>query len=533
MSLTDIRSPNLSSTLRVHKAVVESEGGIVVAHNRLAATVGARVLKQGGSAVDAAIATSFAIGVLEPWMSGIGGVGALLVRSPEGEVTAIDAGAHSPAGLDPADFPLVDGSDGDLFGWPNVLEDRNVIGARSVCIPGLVDGLGVAHRQFGRLDWAALVAPAVELARQGPVVDFHTTQWIACEMDRLRRNPACSAYFFPGGKLPLTPSAVSGQVARLPAPALAASLQHIAEAGPRALYEGPLAQALAQDVLEAGGYLQASDLHGFAAAAGPSDSVRYRGREIHLVPELNGGITVAMALQFCERHYRPEGGAPGTATYLAYAQALAQAWAYRLSRLGDAAERTRPSCTSHLSVVDRDGQVVTLTQTLLSSFGSGVMSPRTGILLNNGVNWLDPRPGRVYAIAPGRRALANYAPMLLAGDDDVLGIGGSGGRKIIPAVFHALACAADFGMSLEQCIASPRLDYSAPPTVVADGRLPDDTLAALARHYPTVVADRMESPNHFTILGAVRRQGGRNSGYSEPFHVWTDAVGEDSLPACD
>ena len=131
-------------------------------------------------------------------------------------------------------------------------------------------------------------------------------------------------------------------------------------------------------------------------------------------------------------------------------------------------------------MVDRDGQVVTLTQTLLSSFGSGVMSPRTGILLNNGVNWFDPRPGRVNAIAPGRRALANYAPMLLAGDDDVLGIGGSGGRKIIPAVFHALACAADFGMSLEQCIASPRLDYSAPPTVVADGRLPDDTLAALA-----------------------------------------------------
>lgn len=526
MTITDIRSPNLSRGLVLSKPATRSDGGIVTAHNRQAAHVGAGILAAGGSAVDAAIAVSFAIGVLEPWMSGIGGVGAMLVRPAGGPVTAIDAGARSPAGLDPADFPLVEGRDADLFGWPSVLEDRNVIGAKSVCIPGLLRGLECAHARFGRLPWADLVAPAIRLVEEGPVIDAHTTLWIAQDMARLRRNEACAAWFLPGGLPPSAPAAVTGRVARLSNPALARTMRKIAEDGPGALYSGEIAAALAADVQAAGGYLTEADLAGFAATEAAAGTEPYRGHTVHLVPELNGGVTVALALRLLSGRAKP-GGAPTPSEVVQSCTAMAKAWEHRFSQLGDGAERTLPSCTTHFSVIDREGMAVSLTQTLLSLFGSGVVSPQTGILLNNGVNWFDPRPGRVNAIGPGRKALANYSPMMMTGPgDDVIAIGGSGGRKILPAVYQALIHVADYGYGLEQAIAAPRYDLSAPPVVVADARLGAETVAALAADFPVVLSERMEHPNTFTTLGAVRRRNGVNEGMAEPWHLWSDAVAE-------
>lgn len=515
MTLTDIRSPNLSRGLRLSKPAVRGPGGIVTAHNRKAAHIGAEVLRAGGTAVDAAIATAFAIGVLEPWMSGIGGIGAMLVRPAAGPVTSVDAGARAPAGLDPADFPLVDGKDGDLFGWPNVLEDRNVIGAKSICIPGLLRGLQAAHERFGRMPWADLVAPAVALAAEGPVVDAHMTLWIAQDMGRIRRNPACAAWFLPGGLPPSAPAAVSGRMLRLPNPALAATLARIAAEGPGALYAGDIARALTEDVQALGGWLSPEDLAGFEAVTTEAAQQPFRGRTVHFVPELNGGVTVALALRLLQDD-----------DIVASAEALAQAWEHRFAKLGDGAERTLPSCTTHLSVVDRDGMTVTLTQTLLSLFGSGVVSPQTGILLNNGVNWFDPRPGRVNAIGPAKKALANYSPMMITGPgDDVTAIGGSGGRKILPAVYQALIHLTQ-GMELEDAIAAPRYDLSAPPTLVVDARFGRATIDRLAERFPVVLTERMEHPNNFTTLGAVRRRGGINEGMAEPWHLWSDAVQE-------
>lgn len=527
MSVTDIRSPNISRGLRISKPMVRSEGGVVVAHNRLAAHIGAEILKKGGSAVDAAIAVSFAVGVLEPWMSGVGGVGAMLVRTPNGEITTVDAGARSPATLDPADFPLVEGKDSDLFGWPTVLEDRNVIGARSIGIPGLVKGLAVAHAKFGRLPWADLVLPAAEIAEEGPVVDAHTTLWIAQDMARIQRNKACSDWLLPGGLPPYAPSAVAGKVTRLANPALAQTLRRIAAEGAGALYEGPLAEALAADVQALGGYLSVKDLADFPVVTAPAASEPYRDHMLHILPELNGGVTVALAMRHCNADHKPSGAKPGAGDYLAYCQAMEKAWTHRFAHLGDGAERTLPSCTTHLSVVDRDGMTVSLTQTLLSLFGSGVLSPQTGILLNNGINWFDPRPGRVNSIGPDRKALANYTPVLMTGpDDEVISIGGSGGRKILPAVFMALAHVADYGYALDEAVGAPRFDMSAPPLVVVDAALGKETIGLLGEYYPVVVTERLEHPNHFTTLGAVRRKGGVNEGAAEPFHAWTDAVAE-------
>lgn len=524
--VVDVRSPNLSRSISVSKRCVRSRAGVVVAHNRLAAHVGAETLKAGGTAVDAALAVSFAIGVLEPWMSGIGGVGAMLVRTPDGEITAIDAGARSPRGLDPAAFPLVEGRDADLFGWPSVLEDRNVIGPKSICVPGLVAGLAEAHRRFGRLAWSDLVLPAADIAAEGPVVDHHTTLWIAQEMGRIQRDPAARAYFLPGGLPPAAPGAVAGRVARLPWPKLAETLRVLAADGPDALYRGALGKALAGDVQALGGWLSTEDLAGFEVVAGPAASEPYRDHRLHFLPELNGGVTVALMMREAARAFTPSGNAPGVEAFEAYCGAMEAAWTHRFAHLGDGAERTLPSCTTHISVVDAAGTCVSLTQTLLSCFGSAVISPSTGILLNNGVNWFDPRPGRVNAIGPNKKALANYSPVLMTGADDVISIGGSGGRKILPAIFQALAFVADFGQEIDAAVAAPRLDTSAPPTVVADARLAPEIVEAIVATRPTVLAERIEHPNHFTILGAVRRRGDLNEGIAEPFHVWADAVAE-------
>ncbi|MFD2239282.1 gamma-glutamyltransferase [Aureimonas populi] len=528
MDMTDIRSPNLARGRLTGKRMARGEGGIVVSQNREAARIGAEVLKEGGNAVDAIVAASFAVGVLEPWMSGVGGVGAMLVREEGGAVTAIDAGARSPAGLDPADFPIVGGSDGDLFGWPSVLEDRNVTGARSIGVPGLVAGLGAAHARFGRMSWAELVLPAAGIAEAGPVVDFHTTLWIASEMRRILRDEACSGWFLPEGVPPITPAAVTGRVNRLPNAALAQTLARIAREGPGILYGGELAEALAGDVQAAGGYLGTADLAAFEVAAGPAATQAYRRHLVHYVPGLNGGPTLAHMLRACQERHAPQGETPGAADVLAYCEAMQDAWAHRFETMGDGARESLPSCTTHLSAVDRDGMAVSLTQTLLSLFGSGVVSPRTGILLNNGINWFDPRPGRPNSIAPGRKALSNYAPAIMTGpDDDVIAIGGSGGRKILPAVFQALAQVADFSHALDEAVAAPRLDTSAPPLVVADARFPADILDAVRARHATVLCERMEHPNHFTTLGAVRRRGAMNEGFAEPFHPWADAVSED------
>lgn len=524
MQITDIRSPNLSRGLTLSKPATRSKGGVVTAQNRLAAYIGASMFKAGGSAVDAAIATSFALGVLEPWMSGIGGVGAILVRPHGGKVTSFDAGARSPAGLKIEDFPLVEGKDGDLFGWPNVLEDRNVIGAKSICVPGLLRGLEAAHKRFGKLKWEALLAPAIALAEEGPAVDAHTTLWIAQDMARLRRNEACAAWFLPGGLPPSPPAAASGKVLRLPNKALAATLRKIAIDGPGALYSGVLAKALAEDVQAAGGYLNEADLANFQAIEAEAGSEPFRDRLVHFAPELNGGITIALAL----RHLNAQPPATGPKAVLASAQAMAKAWEHRFTQLGDGAERSLPSCTTHFSVIDRDGMAVSLTQTMLSLFGSGVLSPQTGILLNNGVNWFDPRPGRVNAIGPNKKALANYAPMMMSGPDgEITSIGGSGGRKILPAIYQALIHLVDYRHDLEQAIAAPRFDLSAPPTLVADVRFGTETIEALASEFPVVVTERLEHPNHFTTLGAARRAGNVNEGMAEPWHLWADAVHED------
>ncbi len=530
MQQSSVLSPNLSRRMRVSKPSVRSEGGIVVTQHRLASEAGARVLKAGGHAVDAAVAAAFAVGVAEPWMSGIGGVGGMLVYDAKTKkVTGYDFGGRSPRGLRVSDFALVPGADGDLFGWPAVRDDINTVGPKAVVTPSQPLGLWTAHKAHGRKAWGDLLAPAVALAAEGITVDWHTTLLVATAFADLAKDPGARERFLPGGAPPVAPAATGGTVLRLPAPALARTLATLAADGAAAMYRGPLAESMAADMRAMGGYLDAGDLASYEVRTVQPLEIAYGKRRISVLPELNGGPTLAVAFDALGKIRRKRGDRPAGEDYVAYGKALQTAWADRFSRLGDAGERSAPTCTTHITVIDRDGNMVALTQTLLSLFGSRVILPSSGILMNNGVNWFDPRPGGPNAIAPDRRVLANYVPAIMTGPDGAMAAGGCGGRKIIPAVFQLLAMRADFGLTLDQLFRTPRIDVSGGASVVTDARMPKATLKALDAAFDTVLAEPLVYSNPYTIASAVRREKGMNEAACEPLQPWADAVGEDDV----
>src|SRR5690349_24593215 len=235
-----------SNAQHIRKAAVTSKGGIVAAQSRKAAEVGAAVLTDGGDCIDAVIAITFALGALEPWMSGPGGGGAMvLYRARENRYEVIDYGMRAPGSLKPADYPLAgSGSASDIFPWPRVKDDRNIHGPGSIAVPGVVAGMSECHRRHGRMPWKELLAPAVKFAGEGLLVDWWTTLMIAsCAID-LRRYPSSAAAYLIDG-LPPTPQwAIRAQV-RLPQDKFKASLSYLADQGADDFYQGDLAKSIA------------------------------------------------------------------------------------------------------------------------------------------------------------------------------------------------------------------------------------------------------------------------------------------------
>ena len=182
----------------IRKPEVRAAGGVVASQHHLASEIGARVLEDGGNAVDAAVATGLAIGTVEPWMSGLGGGGFMIVHvAAERRAWAVEFGMRAPRGIDPAAYPLAQGVDADLFGWPAVVEDRNVLGPLSIAVPGFVAGHAAALERFGTYAWRDAIAPAVELAQRGMAVDWYATLKIASEAASLARFPETARVYLP------------------------------------------------------------------------------------------------------------------------------------------------------------------------------------------------------------------------------------------------------------------------------------------------------------------------------------------------
>ncbi len=489
---------------QITKPVVHSERGIVAAQNARAATVGAEILRAGGNAVDAAVATGFALCAVEPWMSGLGGGGYMLVYlAEERRVHAVDFAMVAPRALDPAAFPLAGGGrDRDLFGWPAVVDERNVAGPLAVTTPGAVDGFGLALERFGTLPWREVIEPAIALARRGHPVDWWSTLKVAGEAATLARYEAARSVYLPDG---LPPVAALTGTAYLDLGALPETLERLAAAGRRDFYEGALAERLVADLGAAGSVLSREDLAGYRARILTPLAVERAGATIHLLPGLNAGPTFADALARLPAIGR---GVPDAAAYAGYAEALAAATARRLETMGHDGDTAGQGSTTHISAVDRAGNMVACTNTLLSLFGSKVLLPGTGVLMNNGIMWFDPRPGRPNAIAPGVRPLSNMCPVAVTrGGAPWFALVASGGRRILPAVFQLVSFLVDGGLSLEQAIHLPRLNVDGSETIEADLRLPRETIEAVAGRLPVAAVEAMVSPNLFANPLVVLRDG--------------------------
>lgn len=514
---------SLSRTQQTRKTVIKTKGGVVAAQHRLAAEAGAEVLRAGGDAVDAAVATSFAIGVLEPWMSGPTGGGAMMLwRADKGEAIALNHGMRSPAGLRVEDFPLSGaGIAGDLFPWEQVVGDVNIQGPKAIAVPGVVDGLGQVHARYGRMPWADLLAPAIAHAREGMLVDWYAALIIASATRALAADPDAAALFLEDGQWPTISGWTALAEKRLDQSRMADSLETLARDGARALYDGDLGAAMAQDVQNKGGYLSREDLAAYRASIEAPLSVSYRDARFHVLDGLTAGPTFAHAM--AEVGKRNLADPP--AAYAAYAGALKSAYAARLIGMGDSGESPKsPGCTTHFSVVDKFGNMVSQTQTLLSIFGSRVVSPSTGFLMNNGVMWFDPVQGRSNSLAPDKRCLMNVCPIIGETRNRRFAFGASGGRKIVSAMTQMASLATDFGMDIEEVFHHPRIDVSGGPKLVADETLSPDVLARLRQDHEVVTAPRTVFPYAFACPAGVMRDGDMNSGCTEIMSPWGDAA---------
>jgi gamma-glutamyltranspeptidase/glutathione hydrolase len=356
------------------------------------------------------------------------------------------------------------------------------------------------------------------------VVDWYASLMIGASARDLARDADAAALFLDDGLWPKGAGWTALAEVRLDQGRLAETLQRLAEAGPRDFYEGEIARAMVADVRAKGGCLSLDDLAAYRARATAAITVPYRGGVVHAAEGLTAGPNLAECLG--EMAGIAPGPAPDGASYAAMARALSATYARRLAEMGDHEAPGAPGCTTHISIVDRDGNMVALTQTLLSVFGSGVVSPATGLVMNNGIMWFDPEPGRPNSLAPDKGCLMNVCPVLGEKDGRRFALGASGGRKILPAVLNLTSFLMDYGMSLEEAFHQPRIDNSGGGTVVADEALAPDILAALAAVGPMVTAKRTVFPYAFACPAAVLREAGRNMGCTEIMSPWGDAVAE-------
>ena len=516
---------HLTQNWEIRKPGASSRGGIVASQNATAARVGTDILMAGGTAVDAAVATAFALAAVEPWNSGLGGIGFMVVQQAGADrAEVVDFGPISPRGLDPSAFPLTGEMRTELFTWPQVVGDRNMHGPMSFTIPSAVRGYALALERFGRMPWRELVMPAAALARAGLPVDWFTTVKVASAAADLRRYEESRRIWLPDGLPPVCPA--DGGDASLPLGRLAETLERLAETGPDDFYQGEIARSIAADTRAAGGVLSAEDLGRYRARIVPALDIAYRGAVFQTAPGLTAGPTLARVLgRLAERHFA--GGSPEAAYFEAVIEALKHAYAERLDTMGDS-EAGPAASTTHITAADRHGGLAALTTTLLSSFGSRYVLPGTGILVNNGVMWFDPQPGRPNSIGPGKRALSNMCPVVVARDRRPwFGLGASGGRRILGAVAQMASFVVDFGMDPFTAAHHPRVDVNGGERIGLDRRLPPAIIERLSAQPGAALVEHGAFPARFACPNLVLRGAdGVNHGITDVMSPWSGAVAE-------
>ena len=446
---------------------------MVAAGHRLSARAGAEALARGGGAADAVCAAAFAAAVAESPLTGPGAGGFLLVRSPGGEVALLDFFVAVP-GLGPEGRRL-DASALDHFTVPfGGAEQVFHIGPASVAVPGMVIGLGEAADRFARLPLAEIVAPAVRAAREGVVLTRETAYLHAILRDMLTASPEAAAVYAPGGRL-------LGEGERLRFDDLADALEQLGREGAGAMRDGSLANAIVDHLAAHGGLVTRDDLRSYRVIERTPLRVDYRGMTLLTnPPPSSGGALIGVALRTMEEGPAPAGDVE---RYRAVVRAGAAANAIRDERFHadlseeDCIERLwarRPTGTTHVSAVDADGGMASLSSS--NGSGSGVMAPRTGILLNNMLGEEDLNPGGFGRLVPGERMTSMMAPSLLLRHGEPRAITGS--NRLRSAILQTVVNIVDGGMDVTAAVRCPRV-HPEGDGVDVEGGVPEAAAAAL------------------------------------------------------
>jgi len=511
-------SESLTRQLRITKQAVQGKG-VVVAQNCRAAEVGAAILRKGGNAIDAAVATGMAIGALEPWMSGIGGVGFMTIWSAkEKRAWTIDYGPISAAKLDTAHYKIVGPGPANPFAWPDIHNQNNEVGYHSIAVPGMVAGHAKALERFGTMKWADLLAPAVALAERGMELDWYMQVMIANGAEHLTKFPASKAnYLCDDGRVPTNDW--QGTTRHIKLGNLGQTMRRLAEGGPREYYEGSLARDIAADLQAGGSAISYDDLKNYQARLVDPLAFEHHGVTINVAGGLTAGPTLRRTIELAGEATKGK-GAPDAAFFTAIAEGMHTAYQERLKTLGDKPSNT---CTTHFCAADSEGNMVALTQTLMSLFGSCVMLPKTGITMNNGMLWFDPEPNRPNSIAPAKRPLCNICPVVVVKDGTPwFCIGASGGRRIVPAVTQLSLMLIDRGLDVEAAFHQPRVDVSGVGPIRVNRELSDTVKKAIAAKLPIVEVTNQISPLGFANPSCIVRDplSGMLTGMNEVMSPW-------------
>ncbi len=531
-------------------APVVADSGIVVTTDVLATRVGLDVLREGGNAVDAAIAIEFALAVVNPEAGNIGGGGFMVAHMADGTEAALDFREQAPSAATRDMFLDEQGN----------LTDRSVVGHLSAGVPGTVRGMWEAHERFGSLPWERLVDPAVDFARGFVVTERFLGSLGDAMVEALSAFPASAAQFLPrDGRPPEV-----GDTLRQPD--LAATLGRIRDLGPDGFYRGATADLIVAEMARGGGIITREDLASYTAAWRDPVRFTYRGHTVlSMPPSSSGGVTMAEMANILERYDLGALGWHSTQSVHLYAEAWKRAYADRnhyladpdfveqpLERLASQAyageraasirlDRATPSSeigpgagalaegenTTHFSVVDVDGNAVAITTTINSWYGSKVTVTGAGFVLNNEMDDFSAKPGTPNqfglvqgennAVAPGKRMLSAMTPsIVLDPRGEVRMVTGTpGGSTIITTVFQTIANVLDHGMGVVEAVEAPRVHHQHLPDQIfyESGGLSADVVRALEALGHTVVERGGVSGDVQMIL---RRADGSLEAWSDP-----------------
>jgi gamma-glutamyltranspeptidase/glutathione hydrolase len=472
-------------------APTRAQNGLVVSQNELASKVGLKVMKEGGNAIDAAVATALSLAVTHPTAGNIGGGGFLVYRPAEGKPVAIDFREVAPEGASPTMW--LEGGEYN--------RDRHHFSHLAVGVPGTIAGLHLAWVEYGSLSWKRLVEPAVRLAREGFVVTDGLARSLEGALDRMRRYPASMAQFSKDG-VPYEAGDILKQ------PDLAKTLARIAKLGPAGFYEGETADLIAKEMAANGGLITREDLRAYRAKVREPVRGNYRGYEIvSMPPPSSGGVALVEMLNILEGFDLAGDGFGSARNVHRMAEAMRRAYADRARYLGDpdfnpempverltskeyATELREPIRadlasdsapdrfvwpaespeTTHVSIVDSARNAVALTYTLEYGYGSGIVVPGGGFLLNNEMGDFNAAPGvtdergligtEPNLAAPRKRMLSSMAPTIIANGDRLFMVTGSpGGRTIINTVLQTILNVIDHQMNAQAAVDAGRIHH--------------------------------------------------------------------------